>query len=189
MVLDPDSPRSLEPKAAMHRFPLRQSSLSMASRPIPWFAVAAFGLSSVSGASDAGSRFAADNRNPASQSTTPAVRVIAPADEPALAVNAPNQAYVAKPGERSCAFRFEVTNASDREMLINQVRTSCGCAVAQLPAQPWHLAAGASGTVVVIVDLRAMSGVVVRTATIDLPSSFKLLTMTITVPATARKSS
>ena len=68
---------------------------------------------------------------------------------------------------------------------IVQVRTSCGCTVAQLPQQPWTLAPGAGGEVVLTVDLRGKSGVLVKTATIDTPTGFKNFTFKITLPGLA----
>ncbi len=183
MVLERSFPPECRCERPAHGSRPWPASASVSALAAQWLAIAALGfsLSTVANAGELGPGIKRD----ASDSV---VRVVAPAEETSLVVDAAHQAYVAKLGERSCAFRFVVMNASDREILINQVRTSCGCAVAQFPAQPWHLAAGASGTVLVTVDLRGMSGVVVRTATIDLPTTFKLLTMKITVPSAAKKS-
>jgi len=43
-------------------------------------------------------------------------------------------------------------------VLVNDVRTSCGCTVARLPEYPWKLAPGTNGQIQVTVDLRGKRG-------------------------------
>jgi mono/diheme cytochrome c family protein len=109
--------------------------------------------------------------------------IVPPKEDTALGFDATAKEYVARPGEESCTFHFLVMNTSDREVVINQVRTSCGCTVATLPEQPWHLAPGAQGDLTLTVDLRGKSGEVVKTATIDTPTTFKTLLIKVTMPA------
>ena len=75
-----------------------------------------------------------------------------------LAFDALMKDYTAKPGELSAKLAFSVTNISPSEVLINNVRTSCGCTVAQVPGRPWRLAAGTNGEFSVVVDLRGKFG-------------------------------
>jgi mono/diheme cytochrome c family protein len=110
------------------------------------------------------------------------VVVVSPREETALAFDATSKAYTAKPGEESCTFRFRVKNTSDQEVVVNQVRTSCGCTIAKLPSQPWHIAPGTGGEITLVMDLRGKSGTIIKTATIDMPTSFKQLTIAVTVP-------
>jgi cytochrome c2 len=110
------------------------------------------------------------------------VVVVSPREETALAFDATTKEYTAKPGEESCTFRFKVKNTSDKEVVINQVRTSCGCTIAKLPSQPWHIAPSAGGEITLVMDLRGKTGTIIKTATIDLPTSFKQLTIVVTVP-------
>src|SRR5688572_15874669 len=61
--------------------------------------------------------------------------VVKPVNDPkALAVDAEEKTYHAKPGETNASFVFNITNVSSSEVVINSVRTSCGCTLAQLPA-------------------------------------------------------
>ncbi len=62
--------------------------------------------------------------------------------------------YTAKPGETNAEFTFELTNTGPTEVLIGDVRTSCGCTVARLPEYPWRLAPGTNGQIHVNADLR-----------------------------------
>jgi cytochrome c2 len=110
------------------------------------------------------------------------VVVISPREETALAFDAITKEYTAKPGEERCTFHFTVKNTSDKEVVINQVRTSCGCTIAKLPSQPWHIAPSAGGDITLVMDLRGKTGTIIKTATIDLPTSFKQLTIVVTVP-------
>lgn len=107
---------------------------------------------------------------------------VALTEDTALAIDAVAKEYTAKVGEDSCVFRFTVKNTSKAEVVVTQVRTSCGCTVAKLPDQPWKIAPGAGGDIELIVDLRGKSGILVKTATIDTPTTFKVLTLKVTLP-------
>jgi cytochrome c2 len=110
------------------------------------------------------------------------VVILPPREETALTFDATTKAYAAKPGEESCTFHFSVKNTSEKEVVINQVRTSCGCTIAKLPSQPWHIAPGEGGEITLVMDLRGKTGTIIKTATIDMPTSFKELTIVVTVP-------
>jgi hypothetical protein len=66
--------------------------------------------------------------------------------------------YHARPGETNVQFTFTTTNTGPTEVVINEVRTSCGCVVATLPEYPWRLAPGTNGQVQLIADLRGQRG-------------------------------
>ena len=122
--------------------------------------------------------------NPVGSPAAPnAAVVVPPAEEKGLEVDATLKEHTAKLGEDTCVFTFAVRNVSKADLVINQVRTSCGCTVATLPSQPWRLKPGEGGDIVLTVDLRGKSGTMIKTATIDLPASSKLLTFRVTIPA------
>lgn len=110
------------------------------------------------------------------------VVVVGPVEETGLALDASAKEYVPKLGDTSCTFRFKVKNVSKSPIVINQVRTTCGCTIAKLPSQPWRLAPGAEGTLQLDVDLRGKSGVLIKTATIDTATSYKELTIVVRMP-------
>lgn len=120
-------------------------------------------------------------------SAVPAVHqatVLPPQEEKGLTLDATQKEYTAKPGEDSVGFTFAVKNISAKEIVINQVRTSCGCSIAKLPSQPWKLAPGEGGNIQLTVDLRGKTGELTKTATIDTATSFKEMTFKVIIPAT-----
>jgi hypothetical protein len=78
----------------------------------------------------------------------------------ALVWDAEVKEYDARSGETNVLFIFNVTNTGPTEVVINELRTSCGCVVATLPEYPWRLAPGTNGQVQVIADLRGQRGLV-----------------------------
>lgn len=111
--------------------------------------------------------------------------IVAPAEETRLSVDAVQKSYAAKPGEESCVFTFAVKNTSEVDLIINQVRTTCGCTIAKLPSQPWRLAPGEGGDITLTVDLRGKTGTLIKSATIDLASGYKQLTIAVDIPVDA----
>jgi cytochrome c553 len=99
-----------------------------------------------------------------------------------LAWDAESKEYAAKVGEPSAHFTFHLTNVSKEVVLINSVRTSCGCTVAQLPEQPWRLAAGTNGPIQVTVNLAGKSGVIAKSVTVDSTAGVKSLLVKVTIP-------
>src|SRR3954447_24740009 len=53
--------------------------------------------------------------------------------------------YTAKPGDISAHLFFTATNISAEEVIIDGVKTSCGCTSAKLPSEPWRLAPNENG--------------------------------------------
>jgi mono/diheme cytochrome c family protein len=129
--------------------------------------------------------FAAQGQNPLPGAKQPAsnVVVVQPGEEKGLEVDALIKEYTAKPGEESHTFTFAVKNISKAEIVINQVRTSCGCTVAKLPSQPWKLAPGEGGDILLTIDLKGKTGTLIKTATIDTATAGKVLTFKVDLPA------
>ena len=69
----------------------------------------------------------------------------APPTEP-LAFDALAKELTPKSGEMNALFTFSLTNVSSGEVVINNVRTSCGCTVAKVPSKPWLLTPGTNGS-------------------------------------------
>ena len=66
------------------------------------------------------------------------------------------------PDQFDFKFAFAVTNVSGENVVINAVRTSCGCTVAQVPNLPWTLAPGAHGEFGINMDMHGKSGSVTK---------------------------
>lgn len=137
------------------------------------------------------SAFAQRASIPARQGQTMIIRAQPPAHattQPAvdrtrgLAFDAESKEYNAKIGEAIAPFVFSLTNISTNEIIINNVTTSCGCTVAQLPSQPWHLAPGANGEIKVTVNLAGKMGHVSKQVNINSSVGFRSLVVHVNIP-------
>lgn len=90
---------------------------------------------------------------------------------------------VPAPGEQYANYTFWFTNVSKKEVVINSVRTSCGCTLARLPATPWHVPPGTNGPIEVALDLRGKMGVITKSITVDSTDGYKSLIIQATLPA------
>ena len=83
-----------------------------------------------------------------------------PPTQPAsfLAWEADSKNYDAKPGELAAHFTCYVTNVSSEVVTIREVKRSCGCTEAKLPAQPWAMSPGTNGPITATMDLRGKTG-------------------------------
>ena len=79
-----------------------------------------------------------------------------------LAFDAESKRYEAAPGESFARFTFNLTNVWTNEVVVHRVLASCGCATADLPPTPWHLAPGAAGQVHAQMNLLAKMGLVTK---------------------------
>jgi mono/diheme cytochrome c family protein len=70
-------------------------------------------------------------------------------------------------------------------VVITQVLTSCGCTVASLPSQPWHIAPGTGGRINATVNLAGKFGTVIKTLTVLSSAGNKILTIKAEVPMPA----
>lgn len=87
-----------------------------------------------------------------------------------------------KPGERVAPFQFTVTNVSDKPVAIETIRPTCDCTVAEVPASPWVIAPGASGTFTGVFDLRQYEGTVTKAVFVVSPAGTQRLLVTVKVP-------
>jgi cytochrome c553 len=111
-------------------------------------------------------------------------RSIGEAGEP-LVWESPSQFYTAKPGDVSAKFTFKVVNVSGAEVVIDDVKTSCGCTTAELPSKPWRLAAGETNKMEVLIDLRDKVGKLLKTMTVESAKAPKTLTVLLDIPPEA----
>ncbi len=117
---------------------------------------------------------------------SPPATPIVTADPNALKWDADLKEYSVKPGESSVPFTFWLTNVSTSDVFINNIRTSCGCTHAKLPAQPWRIAPGSNGPIEVSMSIAGKSGIIQKGVTVDTSVGIKQLTVkTIIPPGTA----
>jgi mono/diheme cytochrome c family protein len=98
--------------------------------------------------------------------------------EPTLVFDSETKTYDAKPGEAEAPFTFNLTNVWTNEVVIEKTQTSCGCTVAKLPSQPWHLGPGTNGQIGVTIHLAGKPpGLITKTVTVYTSVGMKLLTV------------
>jgi hypothetical protein len=99
-----------------------------------------------------------------------------------LAWDARVKTYHAKVGDESASFTFNVTNVSPAEVVIEDTSTSCGCTVAELPADPWKLAPGAHGQIQVTMDFNGQIGDVSKEVMVITSKGSEVLTVESVIP-------
>lgn len=88
----------------------------------------------------------------------------------------------AKAGETAAEFEFSVTNKSDQQVEIRELNTSCGCTVADMPATPWILAPGASGSFRAVVDFSGKHGELSKSVFVVSNLGTQVLRLTVNIP-------
>ena len=84
-------------------------------------------------------------------------------------------------GTPQAFYTFNLTNVSAQVVTINQVFTSCGCTVAKLPEQPWHIAPGATGQISATMNLAGKFGTSSKTLTVNSDKGVKQLIVQVTI--------
>lgn len=111
-----------------------------------------------------------------------------PTPEAVLSWDALMKEATLKSGEFKTNLTFALTNASSQEVVINSVRSSCGCTVPRLPSTPWKLAPGENGILSVEVDVRGKVGVLTKTVMVDTSSGYRYLTVRVSTPGSGSAS-
>lgn len=105
---------------------------------------------------------------------------------PTLMFDSERKTYDAKVGEAQASFVFNLTNVWTNEIVIERTATSCGCTVAKLPEQPWHLKPAAYGQIKVTVNLAGKPpGLIQKEVTVFTSAGNRMLTVIVNIPAVA----
>jgi mono/diheme cytochrome c family protein len=105
---------------------------------------------------------------------------------PTLVFDSETKTYDAKAGEASAPFVFNLTNVWTNEIVMERTATSCGCTVAKLPEQPWHLKPSAHGEIKVTVNLAGKPpGLTQKEVTVFTSVGVRLLTVKVNIPFVA----
>ncbi len=105
-----------------------------------------------------------------------------------LLFNSENLSCKARFTDTNTVFKFFITNAWTNEITIDRVQTSCGCTVASLPSNPWHIPAGSHGEVDATVNLIGKgAGLMTKTVTfyVSVNSTFigtRVCTVNVDIP-------
>lgn len=87
-----------------------------------------------------------------------------------------------QPGEGLVGFEFQVTNKSERPVSITEIRPSCGCTVAEMPATPWVIVPGAKGAFRGTIDIRGKHGTVSKSLYVVSSAGEQELGIVVNVP-------
>jgi cytochrome c553 len=93
-----------------------------------------------------------------------------------------NQIVTARMGEVTAKITFKVKNVSREPVLVQEVKASCGCTIAQLPSKPWKLAPKESGKFDVLVDLRGKFGELSKDIAVMTTNLTNVLMVTVKMP-------
>mgnify|MGYP003816300515 CR=1 FL=1 len=102
----------------------------------------------------------------------------------ALAFDSELKVYTAKRGETKAYIVFNLTNVTEKEVVVTGTHTTCGCTVAKLPSTPWILPAGATGQLQVAIDLLGKTGTLLKPITLFLANSAQVVHVKVVIPPT-----
>ena len=103
-----------------------------------------------------------------------------------LAWDAVSKLARASVGQTNVPFSFSLTNVCVEPVVIYATETTCDCAVAQLPANPWIISPGEYGEIQATVDLRGKSGVATNWVVIFTSKGNRLLEMRTVAPTAVK---
>jgi len=86
-------------------------------------------------------------------------------------------------GRTNHTVTFTCTNRSPTNIVINAIRTSCGCTEVRAPGLPWTLRPGASGRISFSTDLRGKYGRLFKSAAIESSAGTQRLRFTLHINA------
>lgn len=100
----------------------------------------------------------------------------------ALSWDVTTQEHAARRGEVEHSFVFNVFNSTDREIVIESVKTSCGCTVVDLPATPWRIAPAQGGELRAKLDWTGRYGEFQKEITVVTNEGVDLLRLKVDIP-------
>jgi hypothetical protein len=80
-------------------------------------------------------------------------------------------------GEAQANYIFNLSNASKKPVVINSVKTSCGCTVAKVPPLPWTLKPQDKGQIAVTMNVLGSADKSTKTVTVYTDQGSKPLTV------------
>lgn len=99
----------------------------------------------------------------------------------ALVFDSESKTNYAHEGDVGSLFIFGIRNHSKDEIVIDEMKTSCGCTVAAMPSKPWHVRAGESNFFKVLIDLRQKHGTLVKTVTVNTSNTSWNISLTVVI--------
>lgn len=90
----------------------------------------------------------------------------------------------AQPGDEVAEFAFTVRNKGEKPVEILELKPSCGCTVAEMPATPWVLAPGATGTFRARADFAGKQGRFSKSIYVVSTAGTQMLNVHVNIPDT-----
>ncbi|HEY3853500.1 MAG TPA: DUF1573 domain-containing protein [Verrucomicrobiae bacterium] len=101
---------------------------------------------------------------------------------PELVFDSETKQYNAAPGELVAPFVFKLKNAGTNEIVIDQVKASCGCTTASMPTIPWHVPPGGGGDVHAQINLVGKMGLIAKTLTFYTSIGMRVVNLKVNIP-------
>jgi cytochrome c5 len=98
--------------------------------------------------------------------------------------DASEKTYEAKPGDEVAEFSFTVRNKSERSVDILELKPSCGCTVAEMPATPWVIDPGSSGSFQAKANFKGRQGRFSKTIHVLSSAGAQVLSVHVNIPDT-----
>lgn len=92
--------------------------------------------------------------------------------------------YETKPGDEIADFSFTVQNHSGQPVDIRELKPSCGCTVAEMPATPWVIAPGATGSFRAKANIKGKHGEFSKTIHVLNSAGAQVLSVHVKIPDT-----
>jgi cytochrome c553 len=88
----------------------------------------------------------------------------------------------AQPGDIASRFTFNVRNISTTNVVIDELKTSCGCTAASMPSKPWKIAPHETSKLEAVVDLRGKHGTLYKEVILYSSNAVRTLKVTVEIP-------
>ena len=90
--------------------------------------------------------------------------------------------YTSKPGEKTTDFSFKAVNKTSEPIVVTNIKTSCGCTVARMPALPWEFEPGGEGTLPVSLNFAGKRGTITKSITVTSSAGTQRLLVRVEIP-------
>lgn len=100
----------------------------------------------------------------------------------ALVFDAESRELSADSGQSDLEFAFAFTNTAPESIVIQAIRTSCGCTIVKAPSLPWGIAPGEKGEISVVLDLRGKRGTLTKSILVNTSVGAKPLVIRASLP-------
>lgn len=102
--------------------------------------------------------------------------------QPALQWEATELRIQAAPGDTQVGLAFRFANRSADEVVIREIKPSCGCTTLNLPSLPWTVQPGEAGVIEGRVNLQGKHGLLKKNITLQTSHGSESLVCLVTVP-------